>query len=166
MATGRHSETWSTVSVTEHPFVFDVGLIRSYPHDFSVSQQIFNTNYHFSLFFLPAIRLHFLYPDWYTSIYIAVDWNYLLFRTCNFSFFSVGPSRGVTLCHVTFSPLGVMVPLFIVTASFPVDSSSPRDIILFLKSRPSLFVWPSKWHLLRPLVVRVMMINVFVYLRH
>lgn len=81
-------------------------------------------------------------------------------------FFSVGPSRGVTLCHVTFSPLGVMVPLFIVTASFPVDSSSPRDIIVFLKSRPSLFVWPSKWHPLRPLVVRVMMVNVFVYLRH
>lgn len=104
-------------------------------------QHIFNTIFHFSLF-LPAIRLKFLFPDWYTLLYIAVDWNSLLFCTCDFFFVSVGPSYGVTFCHMMFSLLRVVVPLLFVTASFPVACSSPHKIILFLTSRPSFFVRP------------------------
>lgn len=89
-------------AVITYPFLI-VGKIHA-SGLFFVSANFKHSIYHFSLF-LPVIRLNFLFPNLYTLIYC------LLFLTRDFIFVSVGPSRGVTLCHV-------MLP------SFPTSHSS------------------------------------------
>lgn len=77
---------------------------------------ILNNSFIFFYFFY-LLSDYFLFPEWYTMIYIAIAWNYFLFRNRDFFLASVGPSRGVTLCHMMISPLCHRASLLFASAS-------------------------------------------------